>query len=341
MKRDLPMDLLRIFSAISVILLHAAATYMYYGSNPESISWQSANLFNTSTRFSVPVFVMLSGAFFLQKEISIKELYLKYIKRLFLLLFCWNFLYNITTPPYELNIQHILTSLFSPSKGGYHLWFLYMLIGIYMLSPFFKKIADSNLSKYFLLLWLSGSVVFTGVEELNITPLEDFFRFVKQFTSYIPLGYTGYFILGYYLYRQHTLQPKYRRILYVCGIAGVILSIIGTSLLSKQAGESVSYFYNYLNILTVLTASALFVSVRYSTPQFSVKTGKLIKSMSDLTLGIYLIHIFVLRIAFHFISPIEMPAIISIPVIWIVTSIGSFAVAFLLKKLPVARFLVQ
>ena len=38
MKRDLSMDILRILAAISVVLLHTAATYMY-GGNPESLSW--------------------------------------------------------------------------------------------------------------------------------------------------------------------------------------------------------------------------------------------------------------------------------------------------------------
>lgn len=340
MRRDLSMDILRILAAISVVLLHTAATYMY-GGNPESPSWQTANIFNSLTRFSVPVFIMLSGAFFLQKEIPIRDLYLKYIKRLFLLLFIWNFCYNITTPPYELNIRHILACLFSPSKQGHHLWFMYMLIGLYMLSPFFKKITDSHLSGYFLILWIAGSVIFNGLDQLTSAPLENLSQLTDLFFSYIPIGYAGYFVLGYYLYKQQELSPKSRRILYTCGIAGIVLSAIGTSLLSKRAGGNVFYFYDYLNILTVLTASAIFVFVRYGNARFSEKTGRFIKIISDLTLGVYLVHILVLRIAYHFAQTLELPTALAIPAIWVVTSICSFIIVFLFKKLPVARFLVQ
>lgn len=338
MRRDLSMDVLRIFAAISVVLLHTAATYMY-GDNPKSTSWQIANIFNSLTRFSVPIFIMLSGAFFLQKEIPIKKLYFKYIKRLFLLLFIWNFCYNITAPPYELNIRHILACLYTPSKEGHHLWFMYMMIGLYALSPFLKKVADSRLSGYFLILWVVSSVIFNGLGQFDLTA--SLFQSVNLFLSYIPIGYAGYFILGYYLYNQLMLSQRSRYVLYTCGAAGIILTIIGTFLLSKYKDRNVFYFYDYLNIMTVLAASAIFVFIRYWNVRFSEKTGQFIKGMSDLTLGVYLVHILILRIAYHFIQPFGLSAALAIPIIWIITSICSFIVAFLFKKQPTTRFLVQ
>lgn len=338
MRRDLSMDVLRILAAISVVLLHTAATYMY-GDNPESISWQIANIFNSLTRFSVPIFIMLSGAFFLQKEIPIKKLYFKYIKRLFLLLFIWNFCYNITAPPYELNIRHILACLYTPSKEGHHLWFMYMMIGLYALSPFLKKVADGRLSGYFLILWIVSSVIFNGLGQFNLTA--SLFQSVNLFLSYIPIGYAGYFILGYYLYNQLMLSQRSRYALYTCGAAGIILTIIGTFLLSRYKDRNVFYFYDYLNIMTVLAASAIFVFIRYWNVRFSEKTGQFIKSMSDLTLGVYLVHILILRIVYHFIQPFGLSAALAIPIIWIATSICSFIVAVLFKKQSTTRFLIQ
>lgn len=338
MRRDLSMDVLRIFAAISVVLLHTAATYMY-GDDPESTSWQIANIFNSLTRFSVPIFIMLSGAFFLQKEIPIKKLYFKYIKRLFLLLLIWNFCYNITAPPYELSIRHILACLYTPSKEGHHLWFMYMMIGLYALSPFLKKVADGHLSGYFLILWVVSSVIFNGLGQFDLTA--SLFQSVNLFLSYIPIGYAGYFILGYYLYNQLMLSQRSRYALYTCGAAGIILTIIGTFLLSRYKDRNVFYFYDYLNIMTVLAASAIFVFIRYWNVRFSEKTGQFIKGMSDLTLGVYLVHILILRIAYHFIQPFGLSAALAIPAIWIKTSICSFIVAFLFKKQPTTRFLVQ
>lgn len=94
MKRDISMDVLRILAALSVILLHVSAIYLEKTS-VNSIQWSVANILDSSTRWCVPVFVMLSGAFLLQKDISLKYLYKVKISHLFILLVGWNAFYNI------------------------------------------------------------------------------------------------------------------------------------------------------------------------------------------------------------------------------------------------------
>lgn len=75
------MDILRIFACLMVVLLHVAATYM----NPfDSVcfnmtDWQIASVFDSTTRWTVPVFVMISGAFMLRKNIPIDRLFKIYI----------------------------------------------------------------------------------------------------------------------------------------------------------------------------------------------------------------------------------------------------------------------
>ena len=82
MKRIYWLDLLRIISILSMILLHVAASF-WYVSPSNSYNWIIMNIYDSLVRFCVPVFLMISGALFLsQKEINIKKLYTKNILRL-------------------------------------------------------------------------------------------------------------------------------------------------------------------------------------------------------------------------------------------------------------------
>lgn len=115
--RDYSIDLLRVSAAIGVVLLHSAAIYLEV-SPVNSFRWEFANIFDTLTRWAVPVFVMMSGAFLLKKEISLKLLYGKYIKHLFILLVCWNVIYNLSISKSLPNGIKGLLSLFLSPGGG-------------------------------------------------------------------------------------------------------------------------------------------------------------------------------------------------------------------------------
>lgn len=75
------LDYLRFFSILGVILIHCSQKYCLYINN---------NIYgffiNYLGRFGVPCFVMISGVLFLNKDISLKLLYKKYIFRLFVCL---------------------------------------------------------------------------------------------------------------------------------------------------------------------------------------------------------------------------------------------------------------
>ena len=60
-------DLLRIISTISVVLIHVNAT-VADSNNISLVGFNICSLINIITRFSVPCFVMLSGAFILNNE---------------------------------------------------------------------------------------------------------------------------------------------------------------------------------------------------------------------------------------------------------------------------------
>lgn len=75
-KRILYVDILRILSIIAVIILHFTAELLTSSNDFNTSSWWINNLFNSISRFAVPVFFMISGAMILRTEIrSYPEFY--------------------------------------------------------------------------------------------------------------------------------------------------------------------------------------------------------------------------------------------------------------------------
>jgi len=70
------LDYLRLFAAIAVIILHTVDTE--FGSTKVTVfKWQYLNACDGLVRWCVPVFVMISGALFLERQIDIKKIYSK------------------------------------------------------------------------------------------------------------------------------------------------------------------------------------------------------------------------------------------------------------------------
>lgn len=72
-ERVIYLDIIRIFSCFCVIVLHVSSSY-WQDTSIQSISWHIFNFYDSMTRWTVPVFVMISGALFCGRDVSIKEL---------------------------------------------------------------------------------------------------------------------------------------------------------------------------------------------------------------------------------------------------------------------------
>lgn len=349
MKRDISMDLLRIAAAMAVILLHVSAIYLLETKVVNSLQWTIANFCNASTRWCVPVFVMISGAFLLQKNISIKLLYRKYIKHLIVLLLCWNIFYNIPRiKEYPSSITEFV-SFFLTTGGGYHLWFIYMLVGVYISIPLLKKIVDGGLSKYVLCLWLLTSIPLAGLSDTTI--YLNRFSLLSRNVFIFPfvIKYIGYFVLGHFLYSEVHLSERMRKRVYLLGILGWGIIIVGTAVMSGRAGVLIEYFYDYHNIMVVFVSVSLFVFFRYRDcpPQSCLHVvnnhafTKFIQELSNLTLGVYLVHVFLLGKIYIYIASFNWHVTIAIPLIWLLTVLTSFSISFVLNKMPYINVLVK
>ena len=159
--RIIYLDLLRLLATLAVIMLHVSCMAIEVSTNHISNSIGLA--YDSLCRWCVPVFVMISGSLFLNKEkqITIMSLYKKYILRIIVAFVSWTAIYIWVFEPFLHIIKHIpfspssfMDALRDPLTPGFHMWFLPMIIMLYIFLPFFKLVVnDEKLSNYFLLLW--------------------------------------------------------------------------------------------------------------------------------------------------------------------------------------------
>lgn len=337
-ERQLNMDLLRILACFSVVMLHCSAQF-WYDLPLLSGNWLIANFYDAAFRFGVPIFVMLSGRFFLSKEgeVNIKTLYCKYILRLFVLYWVWHIVYGLWSCRHWMS-SGLLTSgdyvreiLFR----GYHLWYLLMQIGLYMLLPVLKGWVENCSKKnleYFLLLFLVCQI---GLSTLKILPLSSgVLQVMGQFNVEAVCSYAGYFILGYYLYR-YPPGKKARLWLYAGGAAGLLAAMIFSTLESKLKGQGIATAFDSFSVFTFLVVIALYVC--FQNLKFSPKRtgGWLLKELSADTLGIYLMHILCIELLNDFnINSMTVNIFWGIPMLALASFVICGLAAALLRRIP-------
>ena len=340
-KRIIYPDLLRIAAIFFVIIVHEVGGG-WRNMDPASFNWNVVNAFNSLSRFCVPVFIMISGSFMLDsnREYTLKKLYTHNILRIVTSFVFWSAAYAVLVKlaDYKTINADILSEMaVAFFKGHYHLWFLFTITFLYMITPFLRKICeDKKLEEYFLILCALPLIY-------NFILIFDFSETVKTMIDnsnvYFILGYSGYFVLGHYLTKYET-PKKVRIAIYILGLSAVAVSalIARYKVLGGLDRETDESLYSYLLPTTALTASAVFLIFKYgvSKIRFGAKSSKFVSGLAKLCFGIYLSHVFV-NILFYSVGirMADYPVLLYIPVMAIVTFAISAVITFVISKIPV------
>ena len=345
--RVMYLDILRILATFAVIMLHVASQYTYL--DVHSTGYAIGITSNGFCRWCVPIFVMISGALFLQPDkcIDLKLLYKKYILRLAVVFIAWWGLYVFIFDPLCLICQQIYThqpiayTLGSIGEYAYHLWFLPMLIGVYVLIPILRAVVNAHLEKYYIILWLLVSCIMFLKPFATTLHLYPFYRVMEEMKIGVLYGYSGYFILGYYL-SNIRITKTYSILAWVGFIGSWLLIAYGTYLLGNFK------LYDYLTPLVIIMSVAFFVIIRY---RFENNNNNALNNCiswvrKDL-LGVYLIHVFYLNLIPTFWFIMEKSegymngwmAIIQIPVYSIAIMLMSLFTIRLLRKIPYVSYI--
>ena len=338
-KRYIYFDFLRIFAMIAVVLIHVAAEN-WYNTDAKSITWNIYNAFDSIARWGVPIFVMISGALFLRSNKPLKEILRKNVLRLLIIFFFWSLIYSI----WELSVGHITSIsdfLINFFKGPSHLWFLLMIIGLYLITPLLKKIIeDSKSLKYFLTLsFIFAFLIPTIINIINVisAPTANTIKYLNNCINIsFVLGYSGYYVLGYYLSKTN-ISKKYRSIIYLLGILGTIATIALSSLASYYKNIPNGSFYENMSINVLFMSVAVFVFAKtHFNPKLNDNKMKKLVFFSRCSLGVYAVHVLVLSMLDYCLgfNTASFNPLLSIPAITISTLVISLLISIILNKIP-------
>ena len=262
-------DILRIFAFVFIVMLHTLNRQ--YGLTV----WMSGY---AVISIGVNLFIMISGYLLLDRTETVKEFFRKRFFSILPLFIIFNIIYI-----YFYNHSFITIKKISAS----HFWYIYMILGLYLLTPWLRKVLQyaEKETFYVVVLWFLCNV---------FNPYMQFFKFPKIPFSHFPItGFIGYYILGYYLKKY---RYKLEKIPFICVIGvyitGFLISVLSTKYVLVTTGNRISDFFDKNSLGTFFMSVSFFIFWI----KFNFKNrNKVIRMISDSTYFAYLIHIIILH----------------------------------------------
>ena len=346
-ERRVEFDIMRIAACFCVIMIHCAVFKQEESYAFDSWSYQAIHLWGTLSRWSVPAFVMLSGMLILPHadETSVKRLILHRVLRMIAAYILWSAVYSFYNT-YVLGIVYAPTKLKTFVDGCFsgeiHMWYLPMLAGMYLASPILAQLMK-KMDRKWLLYWVVCLFVFSSVIpfliHLNIKYLS---TIIGSFTGYMDLqffgGWTLYYLLGC-LVRDHRFSLKEKRWVYALALVSFLFTFYGTVIYSFRHKETMGVLpYEYPNIMFFSLGVFLFVKDKMSGISFGTGVKKWIVEISQLTFGIYLIHVLLLKIWYRAGVNLQIcHPLLSIPLVSLIVFASAAAIVWLLRRIPYLR----
>ncbi|WP_432354341.1 acyltransferase [Sporosarcina sp. A2] len=340
MKRLVYLDWLRILAALAVVTIHVSAGVVMDDAQEYKSPWMAGNFYESLSRWAVPMFVMISGALMLssKKQISTSSFLKKKLAKILIPLFTFSVIYyanEVRKGEFTYSISDFIKR-FVTDDIMYHLWFLYMIAGLYLITPLLKILIQHAKRKdieYFILLWLFASVISKCIEY--------FLGYSFKIELFFVTHYIGYYVLGYYLF-NYDLQAKWRILIYMGGLAGWVTTFFMTYRESVKLDEPLEhYWYDEHSPNVLLMVVALFILFK-STKLGEMKLPWIGKVFSEASFGIYLIHVLVMQTLyekFDFVW-INLHPIIGVPYKTLLVVTISTILVSLVKKVPVVRGII-
>ncbi len=350
-ERILWADVLKIAACMAVVLIHVSAE-VWSSSSVASLDWHVSNFYDSLGRWAVPVFVMLSGMFLLnpEKEMDARTIYRKYIPRILIAIVFWGLFYRCTDIVHSIYFRQATISMRAAfvefmeipfGTAWFHLWYLYMLLGLYVLIPFYRvftKNADQKEIQYMLALFSICGIVLPFIKDLLLLVHP---RLNLNLVIPETINYSGYFLAGYFLSKM-SFSPKTKGFLYTAAILSFVVTVVGTSFLSSRQGNGNQFLYGYLTPVTMFEAVAVFVFVNsFKNWRPSEKSCMIISNVSNCTFGIYLLHPFIIR-CFNLIgfTSLSFNPVIAIPLLSIAAFLVSMIIVFFLRRISFFRIIM-
>jgi surface polysaccharide O-acyltransferase-like enzyme len=326
---------LRVIALFAVVVLHTTSPVMeQFHKGPLSV-WLVGDFYNSLVRFAVPVFVMISGALLLNREYTLSDFLQRRLSRIVIPFLFWSLIYigymfYNDEVDYSGDVWVSVKQVLHLLKYGssYHLWYVYMLIGLYLIIPILSKFvrnATENELLYFIGVWFFIMLI----DQPYLS------RFKPQLDLRYFEGFIGYLVLGHYLAFKKFTFKRLKGAMWALFFVTLGLTTLGTYLLFNHYNSISTLMYEPLSPPIVIISVSIFMIARLSKPKLSPFIIKVRDLIGTYSYGIYLGHAIVLTlldeqgIKFTWFTPIA-----SIPVTALICFILALLLVYLVNKIP-------
>lgn len=324
-ERNYNYDIMRVLACIMIICMHAPMPNL----NANGIILSIISYF---TAPGLCLFFVISGSLLLPIKTDTTTFLKKRLGKVIMPTLVFTILYIILNciNGEQQNILRTICSIPFSAQGHGVLWFMYTLIGLYLVAPIISKWLDSASKReveLYLLLWVITLCfpilkLFVGINEGNTGVL------------YYFSGYIGYFILGYYL-KKYPESISLKKLIIPDIIA--IIAPIAFKVMHIEI-DFYSMFW-YLSIFVALLCTTIYVLISKIKIK---KRGGIVELISNLSFGIYLIHIAVMR---FFIWELDFIININNYILQWITVVGltfiiSCSIAYVISLLPFGDYII-
>lgn len=339
------LDVVRFIAMFTVVCCHCTDPFNFYpGTAPdiERIKLWGA-IYGALLRPCVPLFVMITGALLLPVRGEASVFYKKRILRVLWPFLIWSVVYNLfpwitgllgLNPavlldffPYsgeEVARQSLAVSLdyiaqipLNFSIVDVHMWYIYLLIGLYLYLPVFSAWVEKASEKA--KLWFLAAFAVT-------TLLPYYNEFVAQYLwgtcswnafgmLYYFAGFNGYLLLGHYLRNLDWSMKKTLAVGIPMFVLGYIVTFVGfryITALPEYTDEMLELFFTYCSLNVVMMTIPVFMLAK----KVNIRSERIRKALANLTVcgfGIYMIHYFFTGPSVVLMRAIGVPVPLQIP----------------------------
>lgn len=346
-ERSVTPDVVRAVATVLVVVIHTAGIVAAPGPAANPAAFWAGTIYDTLARPGVPLFVLLTGWLLLRPERRDEPIGM----------FLWRRMWRVALPLLTWSLVAwgwLAIRDHHPARWGdftlqflngpvfYHLWYVYMLLGLYLAIPLLRPLAASAsqpLRRYTLGLWAVGSSVLPlwywwggwhiGIDVLVVTT------------------YVGYLLAGVWL-AATPVSTRTRRTLVLLILVTATWTVAATARLTGADPLSVALFaYGTPNVL-VMSVAWFVLLTQPEVSEWVARSSRrlsLVRLLAASSFGVYLVHPLILNLldsgalGFH-LSGASIYPFVGVPLLVIAVLALSVGIMVVARRVPVLGRLV-
>jgi surface polysaccharide O-acyltransferase-like enzyme len=327
--------------AIYMVVTAHIVIWLTMAARPFTFNWWLGNWLFYLAHFSIPVFVMISGALLLNdsRRETAAQFYRRRMMRVGMPLVVWTVVYlavRVFMDHEELSLNRALRLILT-GDPYYHLWFLYMIAGLYLITPPLRTFVRCASRAERMLVIVVGLVLANAYSQADVL----FWNNQRSiFTMFVP--FIAYYLCGYELRLIDPKRVPSRYLVLAVLISAVYLAVFSGVFLDTAGGIGVRYLFDFFSPPVIFLSVGIFWAAHLRDTTARPLEGRCrtaLEWVSSTTMGVYVLHPLVLAYLRDHLGKRAGDGnfILGVTVIPLITFIICYLLTSVLMNIPVLR----